>query len=53
MRKFYLFLALNIGGSVGWWAGEQIGIWTALLGGAVGALLFIWLVWRYREYFGG
>ena len=52
MRKFYLFLALNIGGTIGWSAGEYINIWAALLGSAVGSILCIWLVWRYREYLG-
>lgn len=52
MRRFYLFLALNIGGAVGWWAGEYIGIGTALVGSAVGSIAGIWLFWRYREYFG-
>ena len=52
MRKFYLFLALNVGGAIGWSLGESIGIWTALLGSAAGSLLCIWLVWRYRSYFG-
>jgi len=50
--KFLLFLALNVGGSVGWWAGEYLSIWAALLGSAVGSLLAVWLVWRYREFFG-
>jgi len=50
MRKFYIFLALNVGGSAGWWAGESIGIWTALLGSAVGGFIAIWVLWRYREY---
>jgi len=52
MRKFYLFLALNIGGTLGWWAGEYINIWAALLGSAVGSIVCIWLAWRYREYLG-
>jgi len=52
MRKFYIFLALNIGGTIGWWAGEFVGIWSALLGSAVGSIVFIWLFWRYRDYFG-
>jgi len=53
MRKFYLLVALNVGGSVGWWAGESAGIWMALVGSAVGSFVAIWLVWRYREYLGG
>jgi len=52
MRKFYVFLALNIGGTLGWWAGEYFNIWMALLGSGVGAILCIWLVWRYRDYLG-
>ena len=52
MPKFHLFIALNVGGAVGWWAGEQVGIWTALLGSAAGSLLGIWFVWRFREYLG-
>ena len=50
--KFYLFVALNIGGAIGWWIGETVGIWMALLGSAVGSIVCIWLVWRYREYLG-
>ena len=53
MLKFSLFLALNVGGAVGWWAGESVSIWAALLGSAAGSFLAIWLVWRHREYFGG
>lgn len=52
MRKFYLFLALNIGGTIGWWAGEFFDIWMALIGSAIGSIVFIWLFWRYRDYFG-
>lgn len=51
--KFYLFLGLNIGGAVGWWAGEYFNIWAALLGSGAGSILGIWFVWRYREYLGG
>ena len=53
MRKFPLLLALNIGGTLGWWAGEPVGIWTALFGSAAGSLVGIWLVWRYQDYLGG
>ena len=53
MLKFSLFLALNVGGTIGWWAGEYVGIWTALLSSAAGSILAIALVWRYRENFGG
>ena len=53
MLKFFLFLALNVGGAIGWWAGESVGIWTSLFGSAVGSLVAIWLVWRYREHLGG
>ena len=48
--RFCMFVALNVGGALGWWAGEQIDIWTALIGSAVGSILGIWLVWRFREY---
>ncbi|XHR27443.1 MAG: hypothetical protein ACFUZC_16045 [Chthoniobacteraceae bacterium] len=53
MPRFHVFIALNVGGGVGWWAGAYVGIWTALFGSAVGSLLCIWLVWRFREYLGG
>ncbi len=53
MPRFHVFIALNVGGAVGWWLGEYAGIWTALLGSGAGALLGVWLVWRFREYLGG
>ena len=53
MRKLHLMIALNVGGAAGWWIGESVGIWTALVGSAVGSLAAIWLVWRYREHLGG
>ena len=45
-----MFIALNVGGAVGWWAGEKVGIWTALLASGVGSIAGVWLVWRYRDY---
>lgn len=53
MRKSILFIALNVGGAIGWSAGEPFGIWAALLASTVGSIGGIWLAWRYREYFGG
>lgn len=53
MLKFSLLLALNVGGTVGWWIGEYLGVWSALLGSAAGSIVAILLVWRFREHFGG
>lgn len=53
MSKLLVFIALNVGGTVGWWAGEYVGVWTALLASGAGSLLAVWLVWRFREYLGG
>ena len=53
MLKFCLFLALNVGGTLGWWAGEFVGIWTALFGSALGSFAAVWLVWRHRDNLGG
>ena len=53
MRRFYLMFAVSVGSSLGWWAGESFSIWAALLGSAVGSIFCVWLVWRYREFFGG
>ncbi len=45
-----MFIAINVGGALGWWAGEQVGFGTALFGSAAGSIFGIWVVWRNREY---
>jgi len=47
-----MFIAINVGGGLGWWAGERGGIWVAFLASAVGSMLGIWVVWHYRDYIG-
>ena len=49
--KLCIFIGVNVGGMVGWWLGEHVGIMTAFLVSGVGSVLGVYGGWRVaREY---
>jgi hypothetical protein len=49
--KLCIFIGVNVGGIVGWWLGEHVGIMTAFLASGVGSILGVYGGWRVaREY---
>ena len=49
--KLCIFIGVNVGGMVGWWLGEYVGIMTAFLASGVGSVLGVYAGWRVaREY---
>ncbi|MDB6156155.1 MAG: hypothetical protein JWL90_4608 [Chthoniobacteraceae bacterium] len=49
--KLCIFIGLNVGGAVGWWAGEYFGLMQAFIGSSIGSLLGVYGGWRFaREY---
>ena len=49
MRKFSIFMAVNIIGAIGWWLGSSFGMGTAFLLSGVGSLVGVWVGWRLYE----
>lgn len=43
--KFLIFIGLNVGGSIGWWAGDFVGLWTAFFASGLGSILGIYAGW--------
>ena len=51
--KLCIFIGVNVGGMIGWWLGEHVGIMTAFLVSGVGSVLGVYGGWRVaREYLG-
>jgi uncharacterized membrane protein YfcA len=51
MVRFYYFVAISVGGAVGWWVGDYEGFWTALIASTLGSLIGIYVVYRLsRDY---
>ena len=49
--KLCIFIGVNVGGMIGWWLGEHVGIMTAFLASSVGSVLGVYAGWRVaREY---
>ena len=49
--KLCIFIGVNVGGMVGWWLGEHIGLMTAVLVSGLGSVLGVYGGWRVaREY---
>jgi len=51
MRKFSIFMAVNILGAIGWWLGSSFGMGTALLLSGVFSLAGVWVGWHLYEKF--
>ena len=50
MKGILRFLLITIGGGLGWWAGDFIGIFTAMLLSAIGSGFGLWAaMWIERE----
>ena len=49
--KLCIFVGVNVGGYVGWIAGEPLGLMTAFIVSSVGSLLGVYVGWRVaRQY---
>lgn len=46
MNKLIYFVATSLGGALGWWAGERVGIGTAMLLSTVGSCVGIYAAWK-------
>ena len=45
------FVGITLGGYLGWWAGEQVGMMTAMMLSAVGSGLGLYVVLKFfRDY---
>jgi len=51
MRKFCIFLAVNVLGAIGWWLGSHAGMGTAFALSAVASLTGVWVGWQLYEKF--
>jgi hypothetical protein len=55
MHRLLIFVGMTLGGYVGWWAGEAIGleIMGAFLVSSLGSFAGVYLGWRIgRDYLG-
>jgi membrane protein YqaA with SNARE-associated domain len=51
MVRFYYFVAITLGGTVGWWLGDYGGLTTALIASTLGSLIGVYGVYRLtRDY---
>jgi hypothetical protein len=49
--KLCIFIGVNVGGMVGWWLGEHVGLMTAFLVSGVGSVFGVYGGWWVaREY---
>ena len=46
MTRLVIMVFATLGSWLGWWAGEQVGLMTAVAGSGVGGLLGVWAGWR-------
>jgi hypothetical protein len=46
MTKLFIFVGISLGGWIGWWIGDHIGIWTAFLMSSAGSMIGLYLGWR-------
>ena len=51
MRKFCIFIGVNVLGAIGWWLGSSVGIGTALVVSAIFSLAGVWVGWHFFERF--
>jgi hypothetical protein len=53
MYRLLMFIGITLGGYVGWWAGEAIGLGVmgALFVSTLGSIAAVYLVWRIERYF--
>ena len=47
MHRVFVVGSCSLGGWVGWWLGTQVNIWLALVLGALGAGLGLYIYRRY------
>lgn len=53
VMKLCIFVGINVGGCLGWWLGEYVGVMTAFLASGVGSLVGVYAGWWFaREYLG-
>jgi hypothetical protein len=53
MQKLLLFLGTTLGGWLGYWLGDALGVMTAYWLSGLGSLLGIYVGWKLNhEYFG-
>jgi hypothetical protein len=49
--KLLIFVGVNVFGSLGWWAGEHIGLMSAFVAGGIGSVLGVYVGWwSAREF---
>ena len=44
--KLLIFVGINVGGGLGWWAGEQFGVMTAFILSGIGSVLGVFGGWK-------
>lgn len=50
MSRILIFVGMTVGGAVGWWLGDFMGLMGAVLLSAVGSGVGVWAVrWLERE----
>ncbi len=53
MNKLFIFAGTLLGGCIGWWGGDAVGLdfFGAFLTSGAGSLLGIWLGWKLARHF--
>ena len=53
MYRLLIFIGMILGGYVGWWAGEYVGLgfMGAFLVSSVGSAVGVYLVWKLERYY--
>ncbi len=47
--KLLIFIGLNVGGAIGWWLGEYVGIGTAFIGSGIGSMVGVYAGWKAAQ----
>lgn len=53
MNKWLAFLGATVGGALGWWLGERIGLMTAFLVSILGTAVGVYFGRRLARHLGG
>ncbi len=53
MYRLLIFVGMTLGGYVGWWAGDSVGLgfMGAFFVSTLGSIAGVYLVWRIERYF--
>ena len=52
MSRLLIFIGMVIGGYIGWWLGEKVGLTTAFIVSGIGSMFGVYAGWWVnREYF--